>query len=138
MSNVIEVIFKSICNDVIPFSVPATLKSISPKWSSSPIMSDKISYFFPSFINPIAIPATGDFTGIPASIIANDAPHVVAIDDDPFDSVISDTTLIEYGNSSCDGITGLFARNANLPWPISRRPGAPILPVSPTENGGKL
>ena len=31
ISKVIPVIFISICNDVIPFFVPATLKSISPK-----------------------------------------------------------------------------------------------------------
>ena len=29
-------------------------------------------------------------------------------------------------------------RRARLPWPISRRFGEPIMPVSPTENGGKL
>ena len=37
------------------------------------------------------MPATGAFNGTPASIIANDAPHTVAIDEEPFDSVISET-----------------------------------------------
>ena len=36
------------------------------------------------------------------------------------------------------GITGCTARQASLPWPISRRPGEPMRPVSPTEYGGKL
>jgi len=30
------------------------------------------------------------------------------------------------------------AFSAKEPWPISRRPGAPTLPVSPVEYGGKL
>ena len=84
------------------------------------------------------MPATGGFSGTPASISASEAPHTVAIDDEPFDSVISDTTRIVYGNSSGPGISGLMARQASLPWPISRRPGEPMRPVSPTENGGKL
>ena len=38
------------------------------------------------------MPATGFRIGTPASIMASEAPQTVAIDDDPFDSVISDTT----------------------------------------------
>ena len=38
------------------------------------------------------MPATGDFNGTPASIRARDVPQTVAIDDEPFDSVISETT----------------------------------------------
>ena len=52
--------------------------------------------------------------------------------------MISETTRIVYGNSVFSGSTGWIARQASLPWPISRRPGAPMRPVSPTENGGKL
>ena len=40
MSNVTPVILMSICSAVTPFSVPATLKSMSPRWSSTPAMSD--------------------------------------------------------------------------------------------------
>ena len=138
ISNVIDVILISIWRAVIPFAVPATLKSISPRWSSSPIISVRIANLSPSLIKPIAIPATGAFTGIPASIIAKLAPQVVAIDDEPFDSVISDTTRIVYGNSASDGSIAWFARHASLPCPISRRPGEPSFPHSPTENGGKL
>ena len=38
------------------------------------------------------MPAVGRFRGTPASISASEAPQTDAIDDDPFDSVISDTT----------------------------------------------
>ena len=40
----------------------------------------------------MAMPATGLFSGTAASISDSDAPHTVAIDDEPFDSVISETT----------------------------------------------
>ena len=40
------------------------------------------------------MPATGLVKGIPASIIDNDDPQTVAIDEDPFDSVISETSLM--------------------------------------------
>ena len=45
------------------------------------------------------MPATCAFSGTPASISARQPPHTEAIDDEPFDSVISETTRIEYGNS---------------------------------------
>ena len=41
------------------------------------------------------MPATCAFVGTPASISARLAPHTDAIDELPFDSVISDTTRIE-------------------------------------------
>ena len=47
-----------------------------------------------SFTRPIAIPATAAFKGIPASIRAKLDPHTLAIELDPFDSVISETTRI--------------------------------------------
>ena len=47
----------------------------------------------PSLIKPIATPATGAFNGTPASINARLVPHTVAIELEPFDSVISETTL---------------------------------------------
>jgi hypothetical protein len=56
-------------------------------------MSDNTLKSSPSLINPIAIPAIGSFIGTPASIKANEAPQTVAIEDEPFDSVISDTIL---------------------------------------------
>ena len=40
----------------------------------------------------IAIPATGAFMGTPALINAKDAPHTLAMEDEPLDSRTSDTT----------------------------------------------
>ena len=94
ISLVIPVILISICKEVIPSFVPATLKSISPRWSSSPRISDKTATLSSSLIRPMAIPATGFDKGIPASIIDKEDPQTVAIDEDPFDSVISETSLI--------------------------------------------
>ena len=56
-------------------------------------MSDKTENFSPSLIKPMAIPATGSFIGTPASINDKEVPHTVAIEEDPLDSVISETTL---------------------------------------------
>ena len=84
------------------------------------------------------MPATCAFVGTPASISARLAPHTDAIDELPFDSVISDTTRIEYANSSPVGRTLMIARFASLPWPISRRFGEPTRPVSPVAYGGML
>ena len=59
----------SIWQAVMPSAVPQTLKSISPRWSSSPKISDKIAYFpvFSSVINPMAIPETGFLIFTPQS-----------------------------------------------------------------------
>ena len=57
---------------------------------------------------------------------------------EPFEPSASETWRIAYGNSSRDGSTGISARSASAPWPISRRFGAPTRPVSPVEYGGKL
>ena len=123
----------------MPFSVPATLKSISPRWSSSPKISVKIAYELSSSrIKPIATPATGAFSGTPASIIEREPPQTDAMDEEPFDSVISETTRIVYGKSVAAGKTACNALQASFPWPISLRPGEPTLPTSPTEYGGKL
>ena len=45
----------------------------------------------PSLIRPIAIPPMCFLIGTPAAINARDEPHTVAIELEPFDSVISDT-----------------------------------------------
>ena len=54
-------------------------------------MSVRTANFSPSRIRPIATPATGAFSGTPPSIIERDEPQTVAIDEEPFDSVISET-----------------------------------------------
>jgi len=78
-------------------------------------MSDKTLKSLPSLIKPIAIPATGSLIGTPASINASDAPQTVAIEEEPLDSVISDTILKVYGNASFEGSEELIALHANLP-----------------------
>ena len=45
-----------------------------------------------SMMRPMATPATGAFKGTPASIMASAPPHTDAIDEEPFDSRMSDTT----------------------------------------------
>jgi len=45
----------------------------------------------------MAIPATGALIFTPASIMDRVAPHTLAIELEPFDSVISDTTRSTYG-----------------------------------------
>src|SRR5918999_6431479 len=89
-------------------------------------------------MRPIATPATGAFKGTPASISDSEEPHTDAIEDEPFDSRMSDTTRIVYGKSSIDGTTGTSARSASAPWPMSRRLGPRMKPASPTENGGEV
>ena len=138
ISAVMPLILMSICSAVTPFAVPATLKSMSPRWSSSPRMSVSTAKRSPSFTRPIATPATGALIGTPASISARLVPQTLAIELEPFDSRTSETTRITYGKDSRSGMTALIPRRARLPWPISRRFGDPMKPVSPTENGGKL
>ena len=83
----------SICVAVRPSFVPVVLKSMSPRWSSSPRMSLSTAYLSsPGFlIRPIAIPLTGFFIGTPASISASVPAHTVAIEEEPLLSRICDT-----------------------------------------------
>ncbi len=61
------------------------------------------------------MPATGRTNGTPASIKDSDDPQTDAIEDEPFDSKMSETTRIVYGNSSIGGIIGTSARSASAP-----------------------
>jgi len=63
----------------------------------------------------MATPATGALSGTPASISARLVPHTEAIELEPFDSRISETTRITYGNVVMSGITALTPRRARLP-----------------------
>src|SRR5690606_26036681 len=103
-------------------------------------MSERMAYFpvSASEIMPIAIPDTGPLTGRPESISASDPAQTVAIDDEPFDSRMSETTRTVYGLSSGAGITCFNARYARFPWPTSLRPGPRLGFTSPVENPGKL
>ena len=113
--------------------VPATLKSMSPRASSAPRMSVSVTYRPSSAIMPMAMPATGALIGTPASISDSVEPQTLAIDVEPFELRMSLTSRSAYGNSSSLGITGLSARSASAPCPISRRFGEPTRPVSPVE-----
>src|SRR3979409_1750319 len=86
----------------------------------------------------MAMPATGCLIGTPASISDSEEPHTEAIDEEPLDSKMSETTRIVYGKSSVEGIIGTSARSASAPWPMSRRLGPRMNPASPTEKGGEL
>ena len=46
----------------------------------------------PSLIRPMAMPETGALMGTPASISASVEPQVEAMEDEPLDSRISETT----------------------------------------------
>ena len=85
----------------------------------------------------MAIPETGAFSLIPASINARVPAQTVAIDEEPLDSRMSETTRIVYGFSS-PGKTFLNERIAKLPLPISRRPVPRFWRASPVENCWKL
>ena len=73
--------------------VPATLKSISPKASSAPRISVSVVYLPSAYTRPIAIPATGDLIGTPASIIESVEEQTDAMEVEPFEDITSDTNL---------------------------------------------
>src|SRR5207248_1573182 len=87
-------ILMSIWIEVTPSRVPATLKSMSPRWSSVPRMSVSTATRAPSLISPMATPAHDAFTGTPASNRASEPPHTVAMEDEPLDSRMSETMRI--------------------------------------------
>jgi len=86
----------------------------------------------------MATPATASVTGTPASISASEAPQTEAMLDEPLDSRTSETTRMVKGKDSAEGRTGVRARSARVPWPISRRDGPRSILTSPTQKGGKL
>ena len=86
----------------------------------------------------MATPATGLLMGTPASMRARVPPHTVAIEEEPFDSRMSETMRMVYGKPSSAGSISRRDRSARTPWPISRRPGPRRNFTSPTEKGGKL
>ena len=92
MSKVRPVALLSICRAVMPSVVPVTLKSMSPRKSSRPWMSDRTTVLPSSWIRPMAIPETGRLMGTPPSIRASVEPQVEAIEEEPLDSMTSETT----------------------------------------------
>src|SRR5438105_4296524 len=67
------------------------------------------------------MPETGALIGTPASMSERVEPQTEPIDDEPFDSSVSETIRIVYGKSSGPGMTASSARCASAPWPMSRR-----------------
>ena len=106
----------SICRAVMPSLVPATLKSMSPKKSSTPWMSVS-TWKLPSssVISPMATPETGREIGTPASISAIVLPQTLPIEVLPFEPSASETTRKAYGKSASSGMTGASARSASAP-----------------------
>ncbi len=88
------VIFMSICRAVMPLSVPATLKSMSPRKSSMPWMSVRMRTSSPSLIRPMAAPLTGLVIGTPASISERVEPQTEPMEVEPLEDSTSDTTRI--------------------------------------------
>ena len=86
------VTFMSICRAVMPFSLPATLKSMSPRKSSMPWMSVRMRMSSPSLIRPMAAPLTGALRGTPASISDRVLPQTDPIDVEPLELSTSLTT----------------------------------------------
>src|ERR1700710_1256793 len=84
------------------------------------------------------MPATGARSGTPALSSDIVDAQTEPIDVEPFEPSASETWRIAYGNSSRFGRTGIRARSASAPWPISRRFGEPTRPVSPVEYGGEV
>ena len=76
---------------VMPFSVPPTLKSMSPKKSSSPWMSTIVIQRSPSVISPQEMPATGRLIGTPASISASVEPQMEPCEVEPLEESTSET-----------------------------------------------
>ena len=76
---------------VMPFSVPPTLKSMSPKKSSSPWMSTIVIQRSPSVIRPQEMPATGALIGTPASIRASVEPQMEPCEVEPLEESTSET-----------------------------------------------
>jgi len=85
----------------MPLVVPASLKSMSPKWSSSPRMSVIVTHFVMepsaafSVIRPQEMPATGAMIGTPASMSERQPPQTEAIEVEPLEAMISETTRME-------------------------------------------
>ena len=92
ISGVRPVALLSICMAVMPLVVPVTLKSMSPRKSSRPWMSVRTTVLPASWMRPMATPETGRLRGTPASMRASVEPQVEAIEEEPLDSMTSETT----------------------------------------------
>ena len=102
--------FISICTPQIPSRVPVTLKSISPRWSSSPRISRQDRIFI-IFCDQSHRNSTHVFwNGTPESINANEPAQTVAMDEEPFDS--KDITHNTYCVSEIRRLASFVSMNA--------------------------
>ena len=85
----------SSCRAVMNSEVPATLKSMSPNASSAPRMSVRVlKMCWPSTspeTRPIAMPATGAFSGTPAASRLRVEAHTEPIEVEPLEPMASET-----------------------------------------------
>ena len=72
--------------------VPATLKSMSPRASSAPMMSVRVTKPPSWAIRPMATPATAAVIGTPASMSDRLDPHTEAMELDPLEESTSETS----------------------------------------------
>ena len=81
----------SIWMAVMPLTVPATLKSMSPRKSSRPWISVSTATLpvSASLIRPMATPATGRLMGTPASMRLSVLPQTEAMELEPLEERIS-------------------------------------------------
>ena len=85
----------SICSAVMPVGRAGDLEvHVAVVILGAGDVAESTAYLpvFSSMTRPIAMPATGALSGTPASIIASEPPQTDAIDDEPFDSRMSETT----------------------------------------------
>ena len=68
-----------------------------------------------SVIRPQEMPATGAMIGTPASMSERQPPQTEAIEVEPLEAMISETTRMEYGKLSSGGSTGTSERSARAP-----------------------
>ena len=66
---------------------------MSPQWSSLPRISVTRTFFSLLENRPIEMPAAACLMGTPASIMARVPTQMLAMEDDPFEPMMSDTSL---------------------------------------------
>jgi hypothetical protein len=94
ISVVMPATLMSICSAVMPFAGAGDLEVhvAVVVLGAGDVGEHAYLPVFSSMMRPMATPATGALSGTPASIIASEPPQTEAIDDEPFDSRMSETT----------------------------------------------
>ena len=92
-------------------------------------MSVRITCSSPSLTRPMAMPLTGALIGTPASMSASVEPQTEPIDEEPFDSSVSETMRIVYGKSSA-------ARDHRLERPLGERAVTDVAALRPAHEAG--